>query len=353
VARARPWWLRPILDWRVWVGLGVTALAIWVTLRGVDLREVGRELAAAHPGWLGVMAVTHLVSLWVRAVRWGFLTRALRDEPITVGPLFRATAVGFMTLNILPLRIGELARPWLLSRETGVRGSAALGTVVLERAIDFATIAIIGGAVLYFHTQTLPAWVRTGAVVFVLLACIPFVLVIALRMREELTLTLLERLFGLLPGGIGPRVLDMVREVCRGLNGLQGARLVIGVVLWSVVLWMIVIPLTFLFGLYAFDIQLGTRGDLLASYTAQVFTAMAVAAPSAPGFFGVYHVACREALALFGVSTAVAVAYGTAVHLSYWLPTTLVGLWCAVQSGAHLADLAAADVSKAPSPAHR
>jgi len=42
--RARAWWQKPMLDWKVWIGLGVTAVAIGVTLRGVDLREVGRAL---------------------------------------------------------------------------------------------------------------------------------------------------------------------------------------------------------------------------------------------------------------------------------------------------------------------
>ena len=67
-----------------------------------------------------------------------------RSEPLPIRPLFRATALGFMAINVLPLRLGELARPWLLGRETEVRGSAALGTLVLERAIDFTAVVADG-----------------------------------------------------------------------------------------------------------------------------------------------------------------------------------------------------------------
>ena len=68
-----------------------------------------------------------------------------------------------MAINIFPLRIGELIRPWFLSKETGVRGSAALGTLVLERAIDFTTLALIGALVLLLHTKRLPDWVQAGS----------------------------------------------------------------------------------------------------------------------------------------------------------------------------------------------
>ena len=49
-----------------------------------------------------------------------------------------------MAVNVLPFRLGELARPWLLAQETEVRGAAALGTLVLERAIDFTCVVADG-----------------------------------------------------------------------------------------------------------------------------------------------------------------------------------------------------------------
>ena len=61
------------------------------------------------------------VPLLNRALRWRYLTDPI--QPIERGPLFRATAVGFMTNNLLPLRAGELIRAWYLSRETGANGT--------------------------------------------------------------------------------------------------------------------------------------------------------------------------------------------------------------------------------------
>src|SRR5262249_60666151 len=121
-------------------------------------------ICGAANRWL-VLAMVPLpiLALSLRAVRWRWLARSLSEKPLPIRPLFRATALGFMAINVLPLRLGELARPWLLGRETEVRGSAALGTLVLERAIDFTAVSLMGGIVLYLHTKAMRAWVRSAA----------------------------------------------------------------------------------------------------------------------------------------------------------------------------------------------
>ena len=126
--------LRIARDWRVWVGLLLPIAAIAFTLRGVDLRQVAAHIGDANPWLVLAMVPLHVLALYLRALRWRWLARSLSEHPLPIRPLFRATALGFMAINVLPLRLGELARPWLLGRETEVRGSAALGTLVLERA---------------------------------------------------------------------------------------------------------------------------------------------------------------------------------------------------------------------------
>jgi uncharacterized protein (TIRG00374 family) len=244
-----------------------------------------------------------------------------------------------MAINIFPLRIGELIRPWFLSKETGVRGSAALGTLVLERAIDFTTLALIGAVVLFLHTERLPDWVRAGAGVFAGVSLVPFLLAVALRRNEAGTLQVLGSVIRLLPTRLSEPLLEILTQVCRGLVSLRGARDVSMVVLHSVMLWTVWLAAPFFLGLPALGIDLPPEQLPLATYTVVVFAALAVAAPSAPGFFGVYHFACREALALFGVSSAAAVAYGTVVHMTYWLPVTAAGLWIVIRSGTQMRDL--------------
>ncbi|MEX2209116.1 MAG: lysylphosphatidylglycerol synthase transmembrane domain-containing protein [Myxococcota bacterium] len=348
-----PGWLRHALDWRIWAGMAIPIAAIAYTLHDVDLREVASHIADANPWLVLAMVPFQILGLWVRAVRWRWLSLSLAPEPLPLRALFRATALAFMAVNVLPFRLGELARPWLLAQETDVRGAAAVGTLVLERAIDFTCVSLLGGIVLLVQANAMPAWVSSGAVVFAAFTCVPIALIVALRVNETGTLTLVDALLRPFPVALRERVMDLVSEVCRGLAGLRGLRASLRVVLHSALLWGVVLPAPFLLGLFAFGIELAPRQLLLATFTTNVFVALAVAAPSAPGFFGVFHFACREALGLFGVSRPVAVAYGTVVHLSYWIPVTLIGSVIAAQSGARLGELIGPRLGKAPSEPHR
>jgi uncharacterized protein (TIRG00374 family) len=331
----------------------VTAVALYWTLHDVAPGELLGALSGANSWLILAMLPFHVIVLWLRAIRWRYLSQSIAPAPLPMGALFRATAVGFMALNLLPLRIGELIRPWFLAKETNVRASAALGTIVIERAIDFTSVAIIGGVVLFFHTSALPTWVRTGATLFVALSAIPFAITLAIRIEEQRTLRLAARALSFLPERAAERVLDVLAQLARGLGSMRSWKDVAAVFLYSLLIWLVFIPFPFALGLFAFGIDLSPQQMLLAVYTTLVFTALAIAAPAAPGFFGVYHFACREALALFGVSAAVAVGYGTIVHLVYWGPVTLVGLICVLRSGLNLAQIATPSFGKARVEAHR
>lgn len=344
---------RRILDWRIWLGLGITAVAIAWTLRGITFAEVARSLADITIWPLLIVPGIHILGLWLRARRWGLLTKSLSDTAISPGLLFRATAVGFMVMNLLPLRIGELARPWLLSRETEIRGTAALGTVVLERAIDFTALAVIGSFVIFSHRDSLPGWVRSGALVFALLSCIPLGMAVLLRRDEGALLRLAERVLRLGPVRFASAGRDFVAQMSLGLNSLKSGRDALFLLLYTTLIWAILFPIQFALGLLAFGIELPLPELILAVFTTHVLTALAVAAPSAPGFFGVFHFACRESLGLFGIAPAIAVAYGTILHLAYWIPVTLVGLICAFASGTRILELADSDFGKAPPGPHR
>ncbi len=345
--------MRSVLDWRIWLGVGIPVAAIVYTLHDVDLRDVATHIGDADPWIVLAMLPFHVAGLWLRALRWRWLSLTLAPAPLPLRSLFRATALAFMAVNVLPFRLGELARPWLLAQETEVSGAAALGTLVLERAIDFTCVSVMGGIVLLLHAKAMPVWVSSGAGIFAVLTFLPIALIIALRVNERGTLALLDGALRLFPIALRERVMGLTAEVCRGLAGLRGFRATSRVILHSALLWTVVLPAPFLLGILAFGIELSFRELLLATFTTNVFVALAVAAPSAPGFFGVFHFACREALGLFGVGRSVAVAYGTVVHLAYWLPVTLIGSVIAVQSGARLGLLIAPRLGKAGSDPHR
>lgn len=324
--KRRSAWRNPV----VWAGAAVTALSVWYTLRGVPLDEVALHVRRAK--WLLLLAgsvPSNVLGLYLRALRWRHLTDPIR--PIATGPLFRATSIGFMANNIYPARAGEFLRAWYLSRETGADAAAVLATVILERVIDSATfLPVLAGvaAIVGTSSPALRSAFAVGVPILIIAALLPFLLVLALRLAPDSVIRLARVAGGrFLPGRVMARGEELLRRFADGLGSLSGGTHLLWIAVHSFSIWMVVSIVPFFVGLYAVGIDLGsTTRNLEASYAMLAFVGLAVALPSVPGFFGLYHGACTMALAIFGVPKDEAVALGTVVHLTFWTSVNLVGL---------------------------
>src|SRR3712207_2306212 len=83
----------------------------------------------------------YFVGVWLRAARWRLLVAPFAAVPTS--RLFRVIVIGFAVNNVLPVRLGELVRTFLLCRSHGVPIAAALATVLLERLLDVVALCAL------------------------------------------------------------------------------------------------------------------------------------------------------------------------------------------------------------------
>jgi hypothetical protein len=310
--------VKRLRDRRVWLGLAITALALWFAFRDVSWRELGQQLARAD--WLlllGPSLPAYLWSIHLRAQRWRVLARGVADVP--TGAAFRATAVGFMVNNLVPLRVGELVRIWWLAREVRSSVPALLGTWMLERVID--AVFLLGLAAFVIGNEV-------GRGVLLAAALGPLAVTLALRRWPGPALRSVRRVAGLV---LAPARVDWLTgvagSVARGLAGLRGGPDLARTVGLTFLLWGVSAVIPFWAALAALGIDLGGwLGSLRGALLILVYVAAAVALPAAPGFFGPYHAACRYALTPLGVPKELALALGTLAHAVFWIGTTAIGL---------------------------
>jgi len=318
--------MRHLRDPRVWISLAVTGVCFWLALRGVSFADVARDMARANLGLLVAVSVpAHFLSIWLRAVRWRHLTDPI--QPIAHGPLFRATAVGFMANNVIPLRVGEVIRAWYLAREIGANGAALFGTVILERVIDSAVFLGLLGMIVGVYGLRLGAEGAAYGVPLLVLLSAPMAFVMTLRFWPGSAIRLAGGVVRPLSEPLAVRVEAAVRSFADGLGAISRGGHLFWIALHSVTIWLVTAMVPFWVAIVALDIDLGSLGrTLAASYVLLTAVGIAVAVPSAPGFFGPYHLACRAALTRFGVPEAQALALGTLVHAIFWLSVTALGL---------------------------
>ncbi|MBI1798836.1 MAG: flippase-like domain-containing protein [Candidatus Eisenbacteria bacterium] len=321
---------------RLLVGLTISAVCVWISMRDIHVGEVGAALRHANYwGFIGVMAVT-LAGFWIRAVRWRSLITAPRR--IGTGSLFSATMIGFMANNVLPFRLGEFVRPWALARRESLSKTTLLATVVVERAVDMLTLlAILGMALAVYPLRgdtEAGRMVQAGAGLLLLLSVALTAFVVALERQPRLAHAMIGWTAGFLPASARERVTRALDHFLEGLGLFRDLKRLSWVFFLSFVMF-----LTFSLGLTismaALHIQIAWYGGLIML----VITAIGIMVPAAPGYIGTLNLACVAGLALFHVGKEAAVPFSWFYFASQWLPITAVGLWYLNREGLSLRSL--------------
>ena len=316
---------------RIVASLLISAVFLVFAARGVVWHDVWSALGSARLVYVLPMVVTSLVSLYFRALRWGVLVRPLTR--VSTRTLLAATSMGFAANMLLPLRAGEILRPWVLARKQQLGFAPAMATVAVERLFDMA-ILIFLFSIATFTLPLPPEWRRYGwfflVSFFVLLA-----MLYAFRQYPENVLALLGGLVRPLPTSAGRRIVDVVRRSEEGLTSLGSGAAIGSAVAYSLAVWLS-IAMCFGFGLSAFHLSVPwIRGAL----TTTTFVAIAISIPGGPGFVGMFQVGCVVALGVYDVPASLAFTYSVLTHLVQFASTVAIGLYFFVSEGFHWAEI--------------
>jgi glycosyltransferase 2 family protein len=275
-------------------GLGISVAALAFTLRGKNLERIWSEMLHANYRWLWPYLAVLLAIHVVRTVRWGILL-----EPVAKIPFSRlnaVSAVGFMALMILPFRLGEFARPYLIAERPKLRVSAALSSVVVERVADglfTAVLLVLTLLAVPAGTRGLHAFRVAGAVVFLAFASLLAFLVLAHKNRPR-AVRLTHRLLDPLSPRVAARASGMMDAFIHGLRLVPSRRKValfflLTFVYWAVNGW----------GIQIFARSFGFDLALLDAYTVLGVLVVGVMIPAGPGMVGTFQAAVAGGLSLF------------------------------------------------------
>ena len=101
------------------IGIVLSVGLLWWVLRDVSPSEVWGVLSRSNP-WLFALATLCATLIFpLRARRWQTILDPIYPK-LSLGALWRSTAIGMMVNNVVPARAGEVARAYALTRETSV-----------------------------------------------------------------------------------------------------------------------------------------------------------------------------------------------------------------------------------------
>ena len=297
--------------------------------RQADLGGVWRALLTANPGLLLVATAIVAQTYIIRTLRWQILLSPI--ERLSFVPVFRAVVVGFATIFLLPARAGELIRPWMLSRETGVSASAAFATVIVERLFDL--VAILALFCLWRLLPPAPGAIEmegitAAAITAGIFAALALAGTFLLAGHAERVGALTTALARILPARAAAAIIGLLQKFARGLAVMRRPGPIVGALALSLALWTSIGLST-----WVTSRAFGITFPFPASFLLSMFLVAGVAVPT-PGGIGGFHAAYSFAVTrLFGATQEQAVACAIVLHAISFVPVTLVGLVIMAQAG--------------------
>ncbi len=310
--------------WQAWLGLAISAVFLVIAFRGQHPSEVWAVLRQADLVWLVPALALFALGVLVRAVRWSVLLRPV--APLSGRDVLPVLLAGYTANNILPLRTGEIVRAFLLGSRFGVRRSAVLGTIAVERLFDGLTMLgfLLAAMTMVSPTPELRRLALAAALAFALaIAAIAALLLAGDAWRKVLDIALRP-----LPAGLAIRVRSIASAFLEGLGALSRRGDLALVTATSVVAWGFEAAMYWALG-RAFGDPLAALLTPAAAVLTTGVANLATLVPAAPGYVGTFEAGVLLAVhGALGAPRALALSYALLVHAALWFPVTVVGAWC-------------------------
>jgi glycosyltransferase 2 family protein len=329
--RKRPFWLYCALgrieiatgkldlsrkDWqRALPGLLVSVVSLGVVLYFVDLQELGQALLLADYRFIAAGVLVTILWLVVRGKVW----QTLLPERVPYKTVFLTLSEGYLLNNILPFRLGEVGRAFLLSRKTPLRFWQVFSSILIERALDmsFATALLLSTLGFVVGGD----WARQAAVGVGLVVSIGLLGLYLVVRKQEWVLNVFHKLSARwsILNRFGGKALP---AFISGLGVLMDSKRFVKAIVWMVINWTLGVLLYFAYLLAFFpDAQLLWAGFSLGA------ASLGIAAPSSPGAVGVLELTLVAALSLFNLNPSFAFAFAVTAHFLNYLIIGVLGAY--------------------------
>jgi uncharacterized membrane protein YbhN (UPF0104 family) len=316
------------IRWAAAIGLLVGIGFVWLAFRKLALADVLAAFGSAEPWpWIPLAVLLYLAGHGVRGLRCRWLVSHDANLPITTAT--NVVVLGYAVNNVLPARLGEVARAGLLGERIGMPFVQSLTVTLLERILDGWTMLLL------FSVGLLLTPVGHGMLETAYLAGLIFgaasVGIVTMLLVPYRVAAFVSQLAGRARSDWQEPAWRFCISVANGLGYLRRPVDAARVGLLSLVVWLLETGM-FLMVLPAFGLPMRFDWAVLA----MAVTNLGILIPSTPGYVGPFHYFCMQTLVLLGVASVTATSYAIAVHAVFYVPITIWGVAVVLRYGIEL-----------------
>ena len=331
-------------DLKFWLGVGVSIFFMALLFRKIDFNQLWSALVAVDYRYILLAVVCTFASYLLRAVRWHYLL--IPEKNISLSSLYPATIIGYMANNVLPARLGEFVRAYILAQREGLPTPTVFASLVIDRLFDGFTVMLI--LLFTLFTLRLPQGLaeaetvlRTGGIVTFVLYSGVVAFLFLLKRQTMRTLKWTGVLLKPLPQRLTDRIIPLLGSFIGGIRMSSKGGHIAAILVSSLFVWVFcIIPVHLV--LRGFGINL----PITASMFILVLLVFAVMVPASPGFIGTYHYACFKGLSAFGIAESTSVSIALVLHSTAFFPVIIAGAYHLWRGRMSLGMLTSAGIEK-------
>jgi uncharacterized protein (TIRG00374 family) len=309
---------------RIVVSLALAGGFVWLLMRGGLPLMPPRSALARLPLWaLASHVLLMALVAFLRTYRWNYLIRPIAP---TAPPLrvLGISMVGFSAVFLLPLRSGEVVRPYLLARDGEVSWMQAAGTVAAERVIDGLILTSFTFVALVLATpvsplptalgdiplpvSAVPAAVYSALLLFTAAFGLMTVFYIARKPARRTT----ELLIGIVSKRAAEWAASRLERLADGLRFLPSKKNLLPFLGATVGCWTLTVAAQ-----WVLLQSLGLDATAAQATTIVGVQALGSLAPAGPGMFGAFQIAAFSALAMYFPTSHVKLEGAVFIFVTY------------------------------------
>lgn len=316
-------------SWSWTIGAVISIAALTLVFWGVRLGDVWRSLQSGQYVYLAPATGMLVLGLLTRAKSW----HTLLGRQVPYWKAFHSLNEGYLLNNVLPFRLGEIGRAYLVSRGQVLTGSQALSSVLVERLIDLTVSVSI--LLLSLPYAISASWATDAARASVVLAVVLYLGILATVYQKDRVLQIIRWVLDRMPAAFARIFSKRAESFLDGLASIKDGRRLLRATFWSAMAW----------GTYGVECWLVLKIFFPSPSLAAVafllgVTAISAAVPSSPGAVGVFEASAVAALLAFDYPRPAALSFAVTLHLSVLATTCLFGAFGLAREGESLLSVA-------------
>ena len=283
------------------IGILIGAITIYWLFRGTDWHAIILTIDSAEANKILVGLVFMIASQLTRAIRWYVIIK--ESFPTRFSAVYMSGQLGLLINFLIPARLGELIRAYLLAKENQVSVAQCLGTIMIDKSFDLIimllAIVLLSFIISSHGELSIPAFlagtqntvtisnavVDYGVIMIGVMLAVLIILLVLVYLKYSIVNKYILHILFFLPDQWKGKLTNAIERTADGLHILNSTKSLLMALLWSFIIWV------FSYLAIYFIISALRDTSLITPFIVLVLVAVFISIPIVPGVVGQYHIA--------------------------------------------------------------